>query len=193
MRRPIRGRLPRFLTVEPESIIVAPISFEDRVHGLIVVSASGRDRFSRDDETTLTIFASYAAQAIVNTDRLAELDRQRREMEHQLASQRRLLEVNERLISTRDPKGVLEMIADSLKTIVPYDSLTIYRCDFEAGVRRAVVARDRFADVILDYAGPIGVGITGWVIDHSEGVLANVAHLDPRSVQIPGRRSSPSR
>jgi len=34
------------------------------------------------------------------------------------------------------------MIADSLKTIVPYDSLTIYRCDFEAGVRRAVVARD---------------------------------------------------
>ena len=183
--------LPRCLTVEPESIIVAPISFEDRVHGLIVVSASGRDRFSRDDETTLTIFASYAAQAIVNTDRLAELDRQRREMEHQLASQRRLLEVNERLISTRDPKGVLEMIADSLKTIVPYDSLTIYRCDFEAGVRRAVVARDRFADVILDYAGPIGAGITGWVIDHSEGVLANVAHLDPRSVQIPGTPFEP--
>ena len=183
--------LPRFLSLEPESLIVTPISFEDQVHGVIVLSASGRDRFGRDDETTLTIFASYAAQAIVNTDHLAELDRQRHEMEHQLASQRRLLEINERLISTRDPKGVLEMIADSLKTIVPYDSLTIYRCDFESGVRRAVIARDRFAEVILEYAGPIGVGITGWAIDRGEGVLANVAHLDPRSVQIPGTPFEP--
>jgi len=183
--------IPRFLTTEPESLIVAPMSFEDIVHGVIVVSASGRDRFGRDDETTLTIFASYAAQAIVNVDHLDQLDRQRGELEHQLASQRRLLEVNERLISTRDPQGVLEMIADSLKTIVPYDSLTIYRCDFEAGVRRAVVARDRFADVILDYAGPMKTGISGWVVEHGEGVLANTAHLDPRSVQIPGTPFEP--
>ena len=183
--------LPRFLTTEPESLIVAPMSFEDIVHGVIVVSASGRDRFGRDDETTLTIFASYAAQAIVNIDHLDQLDRQRGELEHQLASQRRLLEVNERLISTRDPQGVLEMIADSLKTIVPYDSLTIYRCDFEAGVRRAVVARDRFADVILDYAGPMKTGISGWVVEHGEGVLSNAAHLDGRSVQIPGTPFEP--
>ncbi|HEY3165178.1 MAG TPA: GAF domain-containing protein, partial [Candidatus Limnocylindrales bacterium] len=160
--------LPRFLSMAPESFLVVPISFEDHVLGVIVLSAIGRDRFGPDDETTLTIFAGYASQAIVNASQLDQLDRQRHELEHQLASQRRLLEVNERLISTRDPQGVLEMIADALKTIVPYDSLTIYRCDFEAGVRRAVVARDRFADVILDYAGPIGAGITGWVIDHSE-------------------------
>ncbi len=183
--------LRRFLSVECESMLAVPISFEDTVHGVIVVSAIGRDQFGREDETTLTIFAGYAAQAIVNATQLDQLDRQRRELEHQLASQRRLLEVNERLISTRDPKGVLEMIADSLKTIVPYDALTIYRCDFEAGVRRAVVARDRFAEVILDYAGPIGVGISGWVVAHGEGVLANDALGDPRSVQIPGTPSEP--
>jgi diguanylate cyclase (GGDEF)-like protein len=183
--------LRRFMSVAPESFLVVPISFEDHVHGVIVVSAIGRDRFGQEDETTLTIFAGYAAQAIVNTTQLDQLDRQRRELEHQLASQRRLLEVNERLISTRDPKGVLELIADSLKAIVPYDALTIYRCDFEAGVRRAVLARDRFAEVILDYAGPIGVGITGWVVDNGEGVLANDALGDPRSVQIPGTPSEP--
>ena len=153
--------LPRFRTSTVESILAVPISFEDQVHGVIVLSASGRNRFGPEDETTLSIFAGYAAQAIVNATQMDQLERQRRELEHQLASQRQLLEVNERLISTRDPKGVLEMIADSLKTIVPYDSLTIYRCDFEAGVRRAVVARDRFAQVILDYAGPIEVGISG--------------------------------
>ena len=63
------------------------------------------------------------------------------------------------------------MIADSLKTVVAYDSLTIYRVDREAAVRRAVVARDRFADVIMEYVGPLGVGITGWVIDRNEAVL----------------------
>jgi diguanylate cyclase (GGDEF)-like protein len=178
--------LPRFLSAAAESILAVPISFEDHVHGVIVLSGVGRDRFAPDDETTLTIFASYAAQAIVNTSQLDQLDRQRRELEHQLASQRRLLDVNERLLSTRDPKGVLEMIADSLKVIVPYDSLTIYRCDFAAGVRRAVVARDRFAEVILDYAGPIDAGITGWVIEHGEGALVNDALADPRCVQIPG-------
>jgi len=175
----------------PESLLVVPMSFEDRAHGVIVVSAEGRDKFGPDDEATLTIFAGYAAQAMVNAEHLELLDRQQRELQHQLASQRRLLEVNERLLSTLDPKGVLEMIADSLKTIVPYDSLTIYRVDREVGLRRAVVARDRFADVILDYAGPIGVGITGWVIDHGEATLANDAHLDPRSVQIPGTPFEP--
>jgi diguanylate cyclase (GGDEF)-like protein len=175
----------------PESLLVVPMSFEDRAHGVIVVSAEGRDRFGPDDEATLTIFAGYAAQAIVNAQHLELLDRQQLELEHQLASQRRLLEVNERLLSTLDPKGVLDMIADSLKTIVTYDTLTIYRCDPVVGVRRAVVARDRFADVILDYAGPIGVGITGWVIEHREATLANDAHLDPRSVQIPGTPFEP--
>jgi len=174
-----------------QSILAVPSSFENHVYGVITLSAEETTRFEHDDETTLTIFAGHAAQAIVNSTQLDQLERQRRELEHQLASQRRLLEVNERLISTRDPKGVLEMIADSLKTIVPYDALTIYRCDFEAGVRRAVVARDRFADVILDYAGPIFIGISGWVITHGEGVLANDALSDPRSIQIPGTPPEP--
>jgi diguanylate cyclase (GGDEF)-like protein len=183
--------LARLRPPRPQAILAVPISFESHVYGVIVLSADRASAFEHEDETTLTIFAGYAAQAIVNTTQLDQLDRQRRELEHQLASQRRLLEVNERLISMRDPKGVLEMIADSLKTIVPYDALTIYRCDFEAGVRRAVVARDRFAEVILDYAGPIGIGLTGWVVAHGEGVLANDALGDPRSVQIPGTPSEP--
>jgi diguanylate cyclase (GGDEF)-like protein len=112
-------------------------------------------------------------------------------MELQLEGQRRLLDVNERLLSTLDPAGVLELIADSLKAIVPYDSLTIYRVDREAGVRRAVIARDRFADEILAHESPLGPGLTGWVIDHAEAVLANDAHTDPRSVQVPNTPFEP--
>ena len=119
---------------------------------------------------------------------------QQLELEHQLEGQRRLLEVNERLLSTLEPAGVLDLIADSLKAIVPYDSLTIYRVDRVAGVRRAVLARDRFADQILAHESPLGPGITGWVIDHGEAVLANEAHLDDRAPsRSRARRSSPSR
>ncbi|TAK01815.1 MAG: EAL domain-containing protein [Chloroflexota bacterium] len=173
----------------PESMLLVPMSFEGRARGAIVVSRLGRDRFTSDDQMTLTIFAGYAAQALVNAERLEQLRRQRAELEHQLASQRRLMVVNERLLSTLDPSGVLELIADSLKAVVAYDALTIYRNDPERGVRRPVIARDRFAEVILGYEAPIGTGITGWAVEHREAVLANDAMKDPRSILIPGTPS----
>jgi diguanylate cyclase (GGDEF)-like protein len=186
---------PRCITLESSgeaaSALLVPMTYEGTVHGVLVVSKDGRDRFDADDETTLTIFAGYAAHAIVNAANMDRLQRQQLELEHQLDGQRRLLEVNERLLSTLEPAGVLDLIADSLKAIVPYDSLTIYRADREAGVRRAVIARDRFADLILAYEGPLGVGISGWVIDNAEAVLSNAAHLDPRSVQVPGTPFEP--
>jgi diguanylate cyclase (GGDEF)-like protein/excisionase family DNA binding protein len=170
----------------PESMLLVPMMYEDHVHGIIVVSRLGQDRFGPDDETTLSIFAGTAAQALVNAERLEQLRQQQEELEHQLVSQRRLMAVNEQLLSTLDPKGVLEMIADSLKSVVTYDSLTIYRIDKEKGVRRPVIARDRFAELILDYDAPLGMGLTGWAVDNREPVLANDAHVDPRSIQIPG-------
>jgi diguanylate cyclase (GGDEF)-like protein len=175
----------------PESMLLVPMIQDDLVRGVIVVSAFGTDRFDADDEVMLTIFAAAAVQAVINAENMDRLRRQQAEMELQLEGQRRLLEVNERLLGTLDPAGVLELIADSLRAIVPYDSLTIYRVDREAGVRRAVIARDRFADEILAHESPLGPGITGWVIDHAEAVLANDAHADPRSVQVPNTPFEP--
>jgi diguanylate cyclase (GGDEF)-like protein len=176
---------------EPESMLLVPMTYEETTHGVIVVSAAGRDRFDADDETTLAIFAASAAQALVNASNLERLRRQQTELERQLEGQRRLLEVNERLLSTLDPAGVLDLVADSLKAIVPYDSLTVYRVDRERGTRRAVIARDRFAEFILAHESPLGDGITGWVIAHGEAVLSNQAHLDSRSVQVPGTPFEP--
>jgi diguanylate cyclase (GGDEF)-like protein/excisionase family DNA binding protein len=175
----------------PESMLVVPMTYEGRVRGIVVVSRLGAERFGPDDETTLSIFAGAAAQALVNAERLDQLRQQQVELEHQLVSQRRLMAVNERLLSTLDPTGVLEMIADSLKTVVTYDSLTIYRIDKERGVRRPVIARDRFAELILGYDAPLGTGLTGWAVDQREPVMANDAHMDPRSIQIPGTPFEP--
>ena len=193
--RPIRtgdaAADPRGLTVGsvidgPESMLVVPMTYEDSVRGVIVLSKVGQDRFSDADETTMSIFAGYAAQAMVNAENAERVRAGRAELEHQLASQRRLIEVNERLLSTLDPHGVLEMIADSLRSVVSYDTLGLYVVDWEARVRRAVVARDRFADVILAHASPIFSGITGWAIEHGEALFVNDVHLDARSRADPG-------
>ena len=169
-------------------MLVVPMLYEDAVHGVIVVSRLGRDQFDADDETTLTIFAGYAAQALVNADNLEpSRNSSRPSWSTSSTSQRRLLEVNERLLSTLEPSGVLDLIADSLKAIVPYDSLTMYRVDREAGVRRAVIARDQFADLILANENALGAGLTGWVIEHGEAVLANQALLDPARSRCPAR------
>ena len=186
---------PRSLVVstidEPESMLIVPMAYEDEVHGVIVVSEVGRDRFDADDERTLSVFAGYAAHALVNAANRERLRRQEDELDRRVASQRRLLEVNERLLSTLEASGVLDLIADSLDALVPYDSLTIYRVDRAAGLRRAVVARDRFADAILADVGPLGTGLTGWVLEHGEALLSNAAHLDQRSTQVPGTPFEP--
>jgi len=135
----------------PESILLVPMAADEHTVGVIVLSKIGRDRFTADHETTLTIFAGHAAQALLSVERHELLVRQQGELEQRLASQRRLLAVNEQLVSTLDPTEVLGLIADSLKAVVAYDTLGIYVIDRVRGARRAVVARDRFAEAILTH------------------------------------------
>jgi diguanylate cyclase (GGDEF)-like protein/PAS domain S-box-containing protein len=181
---------PRRLVVgpdeEPESMLVAPMTFDDVVRGVVVVSKKGTDRYTEDDLATLRIFAGFAAQALVNAENIGRLRDQQQELEHRLASQRALLDVNETLLGAGDPALVMERIADGLRSVVRSDNLTIYRIDRERGVRTAVLAHDRYAEVILAEEIPTGLGLTGWATEHGEALLANDAHLDPRAVNIPG-------
>lgn len=105
---------------------------------------------------------------------------------HALAGQRQLLALNQRMVATLDPQQVLNLIADSLKSLVTYDNLTIYRVDRAAQLLRPVLARDRFATLILEETFALDRGITGWVVTHGEAQCINDAQLDPRMALIPG-------
>lgn len=105
---------------------------------------------------------------------------------HVFASQMQVVALNERLLATLDPQKVLNLIADSLKSVVAYDNLTIYRIDRKAGLLRPVLARDRFAALILDSTFPMDRGITGWVVTHGEPQCVNDSLRDPRMSLIPG-------
>jgi PAS domain S-box-containing protein len=107
----------------------------------------------------------------------------------QLESQRRLLQVNETVVTTLDPNTVLEAIADGLKDVVAYDNLAIYRIDDDT--LNPVLARDRDADAVLGFPIPRGQGLTWWSVEHREQVLLNDALDDDRVVRIPGTPADP--
>jgi diguanylate cyclase (GGDEF)-like protein len=86
---------------------------------------------------------------------------------------------------------VLSLIADSLKPLLAYDNLTIYQVDREAGVVKPVVARDRFARLIMGTTFPLDTGVTGWVVEHAEAQCVNDIHLDRRAATIPGTPDEP--
>lgn len=187
---------PRGHTIEgtddiEESMLVVPMVFEEQSVGVIALSKLGKDQFSTDDVQTMTIFAGYAAQAIANAAAYERLELQSAELARQLQSQRRLLEINERLLSTLDRGNVLESIADGLRSVVRYDNLSIYRIDNVNRIMVPVLTRERHAEQVARYIVPFGRGLMGWAVEHGESVLANDALSDPRAMQIPGTPADP--
>ncbi len=174
-----------------ESMLVVPMLYEERAVGILALSKLGTNQFSDDDLQTMSIFAGYAAQAFANAHSYEQLARQSAELARQLDSQRRLLEINERLLSTLDPGDVLETIADGLRAVVSYDNLSIYRADHEQQALVPVLTREHHADLISRYVIPFGSGLMGWVVDHHEPALVNDALSDPRALQIPGTPTEP--
>ena len=73
-----------------ESMLLAPMRYNEHVIGVIVLSRLGLDRFSPDDLRYLEIYASMAAQAIVNADAASSCRAQSERLERQLETQREL-------------------------------------------------------------------------------------------------------
>ena len=51
-----------------ESMLLAPMTFDDQVLGVVVLSKLGLHQFDEDDLRLLVIYASLAAQAMANAD-----------------------------------------------------------------------------------------------------------------------------
>jgi diguanylate cyclase (GGDEF)-like protein/excisionase family DNA binding protein len=175
----------------PESMLVVPMLYEGRALGVIVLSQLGFNRFTDDDLQTVSIFAGYAAQAMANATSYEQLIDQSSELARRADSQRRLLLINERLLSTLEHADVLETIADGLRDVVAYDNLSVYRTDMAARVMAPVLTREQHADEVSRYLIPFGRGLMGWAVDHMQPILANDALSDPRALQIPGTPAEP--
>jgi diguanylate cyclase (GGDEF)-like protein/excisionase family DNA binding protein len=177
---PDAARDPRAKTIpgtQPdlaESMLLAPMLWEDRVLGVLVLSKLGIDQFRPDDLRLLVIYASFAAQAFANADATELLRRQSEALERQLQSQRALLAITESILATLDPRAILDQVAERLASLVVFDDISIEVLDQDGRRLRLITGRGAHASrrrqrspivrQVLDTGEPVlvcGVPATG--------------------------------
>jgi diguanylate cyclase (GGDEF)-like protein len=101
-------------------------------------------------------------------------------------SYRQLADVFHDILSEQSLDNLLDRIADTLAELMPHDTLSIYQADEAQTILIPVLARDKWAEKIMNSRSLFGEGITGWAALHREPVRTNQAHLDPRTKTVPG-------
>jgi diguanylate cyclase (GGDEF)-like protein len=167
-----------------ESMLLAPMTFDDQVLGVVVLSKLGLNQFTDDDLRLLVIYASIAAQAMANADTTGRLRDQSAALERQLSSQRALLLITESILTTLDPVAILEQVTDRLADLVRYDNIAVEVVDQTSGLLKPLTARGVHAELFLQPWGPGEEGIATWVVDHNEPVLIADERNDSRVLQF---------
>ncbi|MCI0344154.1 MAG: GAF domain-containing protein, partial [Chloroflexi bacterium] len=168
-----------------ESMLLAPMLFEDEVLGVLVLSKLGLRQFRPDDLRLLEIYASFAAQAMANADATERLREQSAALEQKVRGQRELLEITESILTTLDPPVLLGTIADRLGDLIGSDNVSIELVDQEAGLLMPVIARGVDAEYYLQPWATGETGIATWVLEHNEPVRIVDEHDDDRILQPP--------
>ena len=163
-----------------ESMLLAPMLFDDQVLGVLVLSKLGLYRFSDDDLRLLVIYASFAAQAMANADTTERLREQTLALEQQLRGQRELLLITESLLTTLDARGVLESITERLGRLVASDNVAIEVVDPTTSLLTPLTARGVHAAFYLEAWEPGETGVATWVLEHNEPVLIGDEQADTR-------------
>ncbi len=185
---PDAARDPRSATIPgteedlPESMLLAPMLFEDRVIGVIVLSKLGVEQFGADDLRYLEIYASMAAQAMANADISERLRAQELLLQRELDSQRELLRVTESILSNLDPTAVVEEMADSLSGLIPADDLAIYVHEPQRAALRPLLARGSGAATLMARPLPDGRGLAAEALQTGEARRVQVGGTKPAAL-----------
>lgn len=172
-----------------ESMLLAPMLFEDEVLGVLVLSKLGLHQFRDDDLRLLVIYASFAAQAMANADTTQRLREQSAALERQLRSQRELLSITESILTTLDGRIVLERITDRLGELVACDNIAIEVVDPATGFLTPLTARGIHAAQYLEPWEPGETGVATWVVERNEPVYIVDEQQDQRVNQFRGTGS----
>ena len=187
---PDAGKDPRANTIPgteedlDESMLLAPMLYEDQVLGVLVLSKLGLHQFRDDDLRLLVIYASFAAQAFANADATGLLRAQSDALERQLANRKALLQVTESILTTLDPRAILDQVAERLSELVGYDNLSIELLDRTSGLLRPLTAKGVHAVEYLEPWLPGEEGLATWVVARNEPALVRDERSDPRVLQF---------
>ncbi len=163
-----------------ESMLLAPMLFEDEVLGVLVLSKLGLRQFRQDDLRLLEIYASFAAQAMANADATERLKEQSAALEQKIRSQRELLRISESILTTLDVPALLDAVTERLGELVKSDNIAIELLDSETGILVPMVAKGEDAAYYMSPWLPGETGLATWVIEHNAPQLVADQYDDPR-------------
>lgn len=181
---------PRAMTIPgtdanlDESLLLAPMLYEDIVLGVIVLAKLGLHQFSADDLRLLEIYASIAAQAMANADSTEKLQAKSEAVARQLKSQRELLRVTESILGTLETPTLLEEISVRLDSLMSSDSICVDIRDEAAHLVRPLFARGVNAARFLSRTMSDDEGAGGHVIRTGEALLIQDMLRDHRVVHF---------
>jgi len=150
-----------------ESMLLAPMRFDDRTIGVIVLSRLGVDQFAPDDLRYLEIYAAMAAQAMATADATQLLRAQSELLARQLEAQRHLLRATESILSTLDPHGIVEEIAQRVGNLVPMDTMLLVTHERDNDLPRVLLAEGRDAAVVTPQAQADVTAMGEWMRRHA--------------------------
>lgn len=168
-----------------ESMLLAPMLFEDEVLGVLVLSKLGLRQFRDDDLRLLEIYASFAAQAMANADATERLRQQSAALEQKVRGQRELLEITESILTTLDPPELLGTIADRLVELIGSDNVAIELVHRQHGRLSPVIARGVDAEYYNQEWAEGETGLATWVLERNEPALVVDEFYDERVAQQP--------
>jgi diguanylate cyclase (GGDEF)-like protein len=163
-----------------ESMLLAPMIFDDQVLGVLVLSKLGLDQFTADDLRLLVIYASFAAGAMATADTTEQLREQSTALERQVQSQRELLQITESILTTLDSRAVLDGITERLLRLIACDNVAIEVVDPATRLLTPLTARGIHAAGYLEPWEPGETGIATWVLEHNEPTYIADERHDPR-------------
>jgi diguanylate cyclase (GGDEF)-like protein/excisionase family DNA binding protein len=163
-----------------ESMLLAPMIFDDQVLGVLVLSKLGLNQFTADDLRLLVIYASFAAGAMATADTTERLREQSMALERQVQSQRELLQITESILTTLDSRAVLDGITERLLRLIACDNVAIEVVDPSTGLLTPLTARGIHAAGYLEPWEPGETGIATWVVEHNEPTYVADERNDPR-------------
>lgn len=167
-----------------ESMLLAPMRFDDRTIGVIVLSRLGIDQFAPDELRYLEIYAAMAAQAMANADTTQLLRAQSEFLARQLEAQRQLLRATESILSTLDPHGVVEEIAQRVGSLVPVDTMLLVTRERDSDVPRILFAEGRDATVITPDAQADVTAMGAWLDRHASVLCLQHDRPPPEDLRL---------
>lgn len=158
--------------------MIVPVFVDPALSGLLVVfSRSAETAFSEEDMTFAQALARHAGLAVKHT-LLYESAR------HEMASRTVLYEVGKRISSSLDLEEVLNLIIDSLQSVIPYDAAVIFLLDKAHQTIEMQTVRGYAESAIMDMHMKVGEGISGWAAKTGHGVIVPDVRQDDRYVNL---------